>query len=57
MVVGYTRNGIKYYSYADKAPASIEVDPVNGVTIENMYNTAKEAALEGYYFDTKYELK
>ncbi|MEQ7052184.1 hypothetical protein ABN764_16135 [Paenibacillaceae sp. P-4] len=57
MVLGYTRNGMKYYAFADKAPVSTEVDPVKGIVIENIYSTAKEAALAGYYFDTETELK
>jgi|GEM_PF-5096546 len=46
MVVAYTRAGIKYYSYADKAPG--------GVTIENMYTNVVDAAKAGYAHDTKY---
>jgi hypothetical protein len=45
-IVGYERNGIKYYSYADLAPA--------GVTVEQTFTTKRDAALAGYYYDTKY---
>lgn len=46
MVAGYTRDGIKYYCYADKLPSSINA--------ENLYPTIKEAARAGYYCDIKY---
>ncbi|GMQ55939.1 hypothetical protein AN1V17_03310 [Vallitalea sediminicola] len=46
MVAGYTRDGTKYYCYADKLPTFINV--------ENLYPTIKEAATAGYYCDIKY---
>ena len=42
MVVGYRRNGIKYYCYADRAPTS---------NIEDLFMDVREAAKAGYYFD------
>ena len=45
-VVGYTRNAIKYYCYADEAPST--------AVIEHTFSTVKEAASAGYYFDTQY---
>lgn len=46
MIAGYTRNGTKYYAYADRIPTSL--------TVDDMYSTAKEAALDEYYFDGEY---
>lgn len=43
MIVAYRRNGIKYYSYHDKAPA--------GITIDQPYSTMYEAAINGYMAD------
>ena len=45
-VVTYVRNGIKYYSYHDKAPA--------GVTIIQPYSSMYEAAINGYMADIQY---
>jgi hypothetical protein len=47
MLVGYERNGVKYYAYADRVP--------NGaVTPERLFSTMKEAAQAGYRFDRIY---
>ncbi|QGQ98785.1 hypothetical protein EHS13_29875 [Paenibacillus psychroresistens] len=49
MIAGYTRGGIKYYSYVDKNPSGFA-----GLTIEDLFTTEKAAALKGYYFDTEF---
>lgn len=46
MVAGYTRNGTKYYAYADTLSDS--------VVVEALFTTVKEAALAEYYFDAEY---
>lgn len=46
MVIAYQRNGINYYSFADKMPP--------GVDIENVYSSVKDAAEAGYYADVQY---
>lgn len=46
MVAAYTRNNIKYYTYADKLPI--------GISIDDLYTTTNEAAKAGYFADQKY---
>jgi hypothetical protein len=61
MLAGYTRAGSKYYCYVDKLPPLDSVtgkpkDPDTGelIDIENIYTTMKEAAMDKYFYDTKY---
>jgi hypothetical protein len=49
MVAAYTIDGRKLYSYADLLPAAFDLG-----YIDNMYASAIEAALAGYYHDTDY---
>ncbi|XID94290.1 hypothetical protein ACF3MZ_07135 [Paenibacillaceae bacterium WGS1546] len=47
MLIGYTRNSVRYYAYADKVPEGRE-------TPESLFSTMKEAAAAGYSFDWAY---
>lgn len=56
-VAAYTRNGNKYYSYADLLPKDVftATNPDGTKTfIENMYMTCEEAAKAGYHHDSLY---
>ncbi|GKU77576.1 hypothetical protein [Paenibacillus sp. L3-i20] len=43
MVVGYVRDGVNYYTFADRVPA--------GVTVDELFYTINEAASNKYYPD------
>lgn len=51
MVVGYIRNGIKYYCYADKAPS---LDKVQDNEMKEFFTNVNDAAKAGYYYDLEY---
>lgn len=44
-IVGYSRNGIRYYTFSDKLPA--------GTTVSEVFDNMKEAAEKGYTPDIK----
>ncbi len=51
-VVGYIRNGIKYYCYADCAPDSSKIDGDGQYT--DLFSSISDAAQAGYNCDLKY---
>jgi hypothetical protein len=52
VVVGYIRNGIKYYCYADKAPDKSKIDGDGEVS--DVFSSINDAAQAGYYCDLEY---
>jgi hypothetical protein len=47
MLIGYTRNSVKYYAFADKVPTGV-------VTPDRVFSSMEEAAQAEYTFDWEY---